>query len=259
MIEIGDKKFIGMVHLGPLPGSPLHRDTSEVLARAIKDVHSLERGGIDALLVENYGDKPYSRTISDKTYSAFLKICDEIKKETSIPMGVNVLRNDWKSALRIADELDISFIRVNIYSGVTMTEQGLIEGEAAELQRFKDSNDINCSVFADIHVKHGKTIYPDKIEKAAEDAVIRGISDAVIVSGSRTDEPVDIEELKTVKEKVNESLDVPVLVGSGVRLSNVNEILKYSDGIIVGTALKYGGVTENKVSQRRVMNFKRLI
>ncbi|MFO7791438.1 MAG: BtpA/SgcQ family protein [Candidatus Saliniplasma sp.] len=253
-MEIEDNTVIGMVHLLPLPGSPNHKDMSQVVGSALEDVRSLEEGGVDALIVENYGDKPYRKTISDKTRSAFTDICEEIGDETTLPIGVNVLRNDWRSALRISDELDLSFIRVNVYTGVTLTDQGIIEGEAAQIQSFKDMNSIRTSIFADIHVKHGKTVYPDKIETAAEDAVKRGSSDTIIVSGPRTGEPVDIEGLKAVKEKV----DVPVLVGSGVRLSNVNEILQHSNGAIVGTAFKYGSITENKVSRTRVDNFIRL-
>ncbi|MFW6038113.1 MAG: BtpA/SgcQ family protein [Candidatus Saliniplasma sp.] len=254
-MKIEDGKLIGMVHLDPLPGSPGYDDSHDIVESALQDARALEGGGIDAVLVENYGDKPYSLKVSEETYDAFLKICSELKDEIDTPMGVNVLRNDWKSALRTADKLDLDFARVNVYTGITMTEQGMIEGESDKIQRFKKDNRINASIFSDIHVKHGKTLYPESIETAALDAVERGCADAVIVSGPRTNEPVNIDDLKKVKDTV----EVPVLVGSGVRLSNVKEILRYSNGAIVGSAFKHGGITDNKVSQTRVENFTRLL
>ncbi|MGM0405859.1 MAG: BtpA/SgcQ family protein [Thermoplasmatota archaeon] len=254
-MKIEDGTLIGMVHLDPLPGSPGYEDSQDIVGSALQDARALERGGVDAVLVENYGDKPYPLKVSEETYDAFLKICSQIKDETELPMGVNVLRNDWKSALKIAGDLELDFVRVNVYVGITMTEQGVIEGESDKIQRFKKENGINASIFSDIHVKHGKTFYPESIETAARDAVERGCADAVIVSGPRTNEPVDIGDLKKIKNTV----EVPVLVGSGVRLSNVNEILKYSNGAIIGSAFKHGGITENKVNRTRVENFVRLL
>lgn len=254
-MNIEDCTLIGMVHLAPLPGSPRYDDSIDVLESALRDAIALERGGIDAVLVENYGDNPYPLRVSKDTYDAFLDLCFEIKNEISIPMGINVLRNDWKSALKIADETAISFVRINVYVGITLTEQGIIEGESHKIQRFKKENQINVSIFSDIHVKHGKTLYPDSINIAAKDAVERGHADAVIVSGPRTNEPVDLDELKKVKDTV----EVPVLVGSGVRLSNADKILKYSDGAIIGSAFKHHGITEKKVNQTRVENFLRLL
>ncbi len=254
-MKIEDGILIGMVHLDPLPGSPRYDDSHDIVGSALQDTRALEGGGVDAVLVENYGDKPYPLKICKETYDAFLKICSEIKDEIELPMGVNVLRNDWKSALRIADELGLNFVRINVYVGITMTEQGVIEGESDKIQRFKKENGINTSIFSDIHVKHGKTFYPESIETAARDAVERGCADVVIVSGRRTNEPVDINVLKKVKDTVK----APVLVGSGVRLSNVNEILKHSGGAIIGSAFKHGGITENKVNRTRVENLVRLL
>ncbi len=255
MMKIEDGTLIGMVHLDPLLGSPSYDDLQDIIGSALRDARALERGGVDAVLVENYGDKPYSLKVSEETYDAFLKICSEIKDEIEVPTGVNVLRNDWKSALKIAKELNLDFVRINVYVGITMTEQGIIEGESDKIQRFKKENGINASIFSDIYVKHGKTVYPESIETAAKDTVERGCADAVIVSGCRTNEPVDIDDLK----KVRGAVEVPVLVGSGVRLSNANKILKCSNGAIIGSAFKHGGITENKVNRTRVENFVRFL
>lgn len=247
----GHKKIVGMVHLKALTGSPKFTDMDIVKKHAIKEAKNLENGGIDGILVENYGDKPFWKIITEDTFKSMLDVCKEIKKEVNVPIGVNVLRNDWKSALMIADELDLSFIRVNVYIGITLTEQGIIEGEAAKIQRFKRRKNIDAKVYSDIHVKHGKTIYPERMEDAALDSVERGLADGVIVTGSSTGKEVDVERLK----KVREVIEVPVIIGSGLNIDNMEKILPHADGAIVGTNFKEGGNINNPVSQEKVKSF----
>ena len=49
------KPIFGMVHLLPLPGAPLYGgDLKPVLERALQDARTLEKGGVDALIIENF-------------------------------------------------------------------------------------------------------------------------------------------------------------------------------------------------------------
>lgn len=251
MLDFNEKRMIGMVHLEPLPGSPRSKDLNTVVDRAIEDADRLVDGGVDGILIENYGDKPYWKIVTEETFSAMMDVCREIDFSFDIPKGVNVLRNDWKSALMIANEHDLDFTRVNVYTGVTLTEQGVIEGEAAKIQRFKKKKNIDADIFADIHVKHGKTIYPEDIGSAASQAVERGLADGVIVSGDITGDRPLTEEL----ERVNRAVDKPVIIGSGLNENNMKELMEYADGAIVGTAFKEGGITENPVSKEKVSTF----
>ncbi|MCH8989512.1 MAG: hypothetical protein IIA92_11990 [Chloroflexi bacterium] len=43
-----------------------------------------------------------------------------------------------------------------------------------------------------------------------------------------------------------------VLVGSGVTEDNIRRVLEHSDGAIIGTSLKEGGVVTNRVDPERV-------
>jgi len=255
MMDIKDNTLIGMVHLDALPGSPDHQGMSTVVERAIEDAKDLQQGGVKAVLVENFGDKPYPKKISKETYQGFREVCGEVKHNIDLPVGVNVLRNDWISALNLAKELELSFIRVNVYIGVTLTDQGVIQGKADEIQRYIKSENIEISIFADIHVKHGKTLYPEDIITGAVEAERRGGVDALIVSGPATGESAGIEEVKAVKK----CADVPVLVGSGVRLSNVKRFFEHADGAIIGSAFKYRGKAENRVNPTRVENMVGLL
>ncbi|MFP4609348.1 MAG: BtpA/SgcQ family protein [Candidatus Aenigmatarchaeota archaeon] len=243
-----EKPIIGVVHLPPLPGSPDFTSMDDVVKRAMKDTESLVDGGVDGLIVENYGDKPFLKKVSKMTVSSLSVVCSKLRDRFELPMGINVLRNDWESALSIAKALQLSFARINVYIGCCAAAEGLIEGEAGKMMRFKRRFDVPTSIFADIQVKHAETLYPKDIKRAATAASERGMADALIVTGKRTGRPVDLEDLKKAKNSVG----IPVLAGSGVDKSNVKEVLKRSDGAIIGTYFKEEGKTSNPVSEERV-------
>ena len=55
------RTIIGMVHLVPLPGSPRWGGSmARTVAAALADARALTEGGVDALLVENFGDAPFT-------------------------------------------------------------------------------------------------------------------------------------------------------------------------------------------------------
>ena len=54
------KAFVGVVHLLPLPGSPRWGgDMKSVIDRAEEEANILEQGGVDGIIVENFGDVPF--------------------------------------------------------------------------------------------------------------------------------------------------------------------------------------------------------
>ena len=55
-----DHPVIGMLHLQPLPGAPgFGGDVEQVRQSLLSDAEALIDGGVDGLLIENYGDKPF--------------------------------------------------------------------------------------------------------------------------------------------------------------------------------------------------------
>jgi membrane complex biogenesis BtpA family protein len=149
--------------------------------------------------------------------------------------------------------VDASFIRVNVLTGVMVTDQGLIEGNAADVMRFKRSHDIHAAVYADVLVKHAVPLGPVNMAQAVRDAVTRGLADAVIVSGAATGSPADMIDVMAAKG----TCAAPVLVGSGVTSETVRSLLSIADGVIAGTALKTGGLTVNPVDPEKAREFIR--
>ncbi len=80
----------------------------------------------------------------------------------------------------------------------------------------------------------------------------RACADAIVITGRATGKPTAVADLKAAKEAVGA---VSVFAGSGVGVADAADVLKIADGIIVGTAFKFDGVTSHAVDVERVRKF----
>ena len=246
------KPIVGVIHLSPLIGSPQStQPLREIRARALSDAGTLIDNGIDGVIVENYGDVPfYPDSVEPHTVAALTLVANEIReRHPQTPIGLNVLRNDAKSAMAIATVTDANFIRVNVHTGGMLTDQGIIQGNAHETLRYRAILKSEVKIFADIAVKHAVPLAPIDIRASAEDTYHRGLADTLIVTGTATGKSTDLGQLKTVKSTVPQA---SVFAGSGVTIDNLAEVLQYADGVIVGTSIKRDSVTANEVDPDRV-------
>ncbi len=249
------RPLIGVVHLAALPGAPRHRGGLEgVIARAVADAGSLAAVGVDALLVENYGDAPFWKDrVPPETVAALTAAALAVRAAAPhVPLGINCLRNDALAALGIAAATGAAFVRVNVLTGAMLTDQGVIEGRAAEVARLRAALCPRVSIAADVLVKHAVPLAPTDVARAAADLAGRGGADAVIVTGAHTAGAVDEGRVRAVRAAAGPR---PVLLGSGVRAENVAELLAVADGAVVGSALKRAGRAENRVDRRRAAAF----
>jgi len=245
------KAVIGMIHLRPLPGSHRYEGSmNDCLDWAMRDVKTLEDGGVDGIMIENFFDAPfYKSSVPPETVAGMTRIITEIRKETTLPLGVNVLRNDGLSALAIATACSCQFIRVNILSGAMVTDQGIIEGQSAELLRLRKNLQSSVMIWADCLVKHAVPFHDTPMEQVAADTFERGGADALIISGVGTGKPTNPEDVKLARKGAPHA---PILIGSGVTTETVTSLLEFSDGVIVGTSTKVEGKVENVVDLDRV-------
>jgi len=88
--------FVGMLPLGPLPGSPRFRGSlGEVAAPAVADAHALAEGGFSACLGENFGDSPFLLVGSGMTTKA---VWDLRAFAAAVIVGTWVKPDGWTSA-----------------------------------------------------------------------------------------------------------------------------------------------------------------
>ncbi len=243
---------VGMLHLSALPGAPQSdRSLREIRDWVVRDAQALRQGGVDGLMLENFGDVPFhAGPVAAHTVAAMTALACAVHEAVDLPLGVNVLRNDGCSALAVAVASGASYIRVNVLCGARLTDQGIIQGIAAELMRDRAALGAqHVKVLADVNVKHSAPLAPTAIEDEVHDTIVRGLADGIVVSGRGTGMAVDLQELAKVKSATG---DVPVWIGSGADTGNVKALRAHCDGVIVGTSVKCNGRLGEPVDPRRV-------
>jgi len=249
----GLRPVIGMLHLPPLPGAPRCTDAMPaIIDRVLRDADALVSGGVQGLMLENFCDTPfYPGPVPPIVIASMTTVAAEVRRRCDVPLGINVLRNDGRAALAIAHAVGAAMIRVNVLCGARVTDQGIVAGQAHEILRDRVALGASAvRVLADVAVKHSAALgAPRAIELDVEDTLERGGADAVIVTGSGTGRPTDIEQVRRAKAAAGEA---PVLVGSGITAATIEHFLPWADGFIVGTAFKSGGVAANPVEVERV-------
>jgi hypothetical protein len=238
--------IIGMVHFPPLLGYENFPGLKRCLEKSLNDAKTLEEGGVDALMFENNYDIPHQEFVGPETVVIMTLLIQKISEKISIPFGINVLWNDYKAALSIAKITGGSFIRVPVFIDSVKTQYGKIFANPKEVLSFRrkiGAEDI--ALFTDIHVKHAKMLEPRSISESAKEAVKEG-ADALIITGKWTGDAPDISDLKEARKAVGK--DLPILIGSGATKDNVDSLLQYADGVIVGTALKIGEIEKEETN-----------
>ncbi|MEX1281491.1 MAG: BtpA/SgcQ family protein [Acidimicrobiia bacterium] len=247
---IGLPTLIGMVHLGPLPGAPAFAgDLDTVVAGAVRDAETLAEAGFGGLMVENFGDAPFfADTVPTATVAAMTRSVGAVADAVGLPVGVNVLRNDALAALSVAAATGAAFVRVNVLSGSMFTDQGLVEGRAAEVARLRRALGWDGLLMADVFVKHATPPPGLTLVQAVRDLAERSGADAIVVSGTGTGQAVDLGDARIV---AREAPGMPVVIGSGATPETIPALLEVADAVIVGTAVKIDGVTTNPVDPTR--------
>ena len=245
---------IGVVHLLPLPTSARWGgNLKAVIERAEQEATALAAGGVDGIIIENFFDAPFTKDrVDPAVVSAMTMVVDHIMNLVMLPIGLNVLRNDARSSLAIASCVGAEFIRVNVYTGVMATDQGLIEGNAHEIQRYRREIGKDIAIFADVLVKHARPLGTPNLTTAVKDTIERGLADAVILSGWATGLPPRIEDLELARSA---AINTPVLIGSGADWENIGDLMSCADGVIVASSLKRNGNINQTIDPSRVSQF----
>ena len=252
-----DKAVIGMIHLKALPGSPNYKgETIEsIVDFGLQDLKAFEEAGVDGFIVENAWDMPFQKPddIGHESVAAMSVVASKLKSATNLPIGVNFLSNGAIPALAVCKANEFPFIRVNQWVNAYVANEGIIEGQSAKALRYRSQiKGDDIKVFADVHVKHGShSIVGDR---SLQDQTYDNIffdADVLIATGNRTGDETEISEIEGIKRNT----ELPVIVGSGMNIDNVEKILSVADGCIVGSSLKQDGLWWNPVDVERSRAF----
>ncbi|HOX56209.1 MAG TPA: BtpA/SgcQ family protein [Candidatus Paceibacterota bacterium] len=252
-------KFLGaMIAVRPLPGAPRYDgDDQAIISRALSDLEHYAQAGVDAVVLENSHDLPYIKPpLPARAVEVMQRVAIAARRRFRGPIGIQVLEAANETALRIAHEADLDFLRVEGYVFAHVGGAGLIEGCAGRLLRQRKK--LGCEhikVFGDVKKKHcshaltGDLDILDEVKQAEFFLV-----DGVIVTGARTTEPPAVAELRRVKKQTH----VPVLIGSGMTPANIHTYFPLADGFIVGSTFRQGGRFLGALEPKRLAAFMRV-
>ena len=246
-------KIYGVIHLKGLPGSTSNIfSIDKIVKLAQNDIDTLTAGGIDGLIIENFGDAPFVKdNLSKRSLVSFATVVSNLDIDKKLDVGINVLRNDGISALSIAEAIDADFVRINVLNNIMYTDQGIIEGKSYDISQFRNTLSKEIKVFADVFVKHATPPYGAKIENHTKELLERAGADVVIVSGDGTGEETNIEDLQRIRDIVPLG---KLAIGSGLNEDNIKKYVDISDIGIIGTDFKLDGILNNPVDLNRVKN-----
>ncbi|MFT5238419.1 MAG: membrane complex biogenesis BtpA family protein [Flavobacteriaceae bacterium] len=250
-----EKPVIGVIHVKALPGTPKHAlSSSQIIDEAIQEAQVYKNAGIDAIIIENMHDNPYMNSrVGPEVTSMMSLIGYLVKKETFLPVGIQILAGANQEALAVAKSSGLDFIRAEGFVFAHVADEGIINAQAGELLRYRKQIDASeVAIFTDIKKKHSShSITQDISLLETAEAARFFLSDGVIITGSQTGKTASTHELKILKANLN----FPIIVGSGITLDNVCSYLPICDAMIVGSYFKEDGYWENKLSSERIAKF----
>lgn len=234
-----DKLVIGMVHLGPLPGTPLHRPGSlaAIVDGAVEDALALRAAGADGCLIQTV-DRLYSnRDEADPArVAAVTVVCTAVKAAVGegFQTGVQIMRNAVRASLAVAAVAGGSFVRVTAIVGATLSPHGLVEADPLGVMSYRRALDADgIPVIADVWTDHfswfGGGKEPGEVARLAA-----GVG-ASAVAVSDKDPGTALGIVDSVRRTAPQ---VPVFLAAHTRHDTVPRLLPAVDGVFVGSCLK---------------------
>ncbi|MBI9030819.1 BtpA/SgcQ family protein [bacterium] len=250
--KIFNKTLIGMLHVQALPGTPKnYLSMPEIIDFSCREAEIFVNNGIYTLIIENMHDIPYLNSkVGPEITSAMAIIAYELKKRFSLTLGIQILAGANKEALATALCSGADFIRAEGFVFSHVADEGMMNSCAGELLRYRKAMGAeHVKIITDIKKKHSAhAITADVDIRETAKAAQFFAADGVIITGASTGLSADLEELKSVKK----SVDIPVLIGSGINEKNLISYLEYADGLIIGSYFKENGYWANELSLSRI-------
>jgi uncharacterized protein len=248
------KPVIAMVHLGALPGSPLHDiegGLEALVEGAVRDLDSLQKAGFDAVMFGNENDRPYEFSVDTASTATMAFVIGRLRERITVPFGVNVLW-DPMSTIALAAATGAAFVR-EIFTGTYASDMGPWTPDAGKAMRYRDRlHRRDLAMLYNISAEFAHSLDQRSLVDRARSTVFSSVPDAVLVSGQITGEAAALSDLESVKKALPST---PVLANTGVKHATVGDVLRVADGCIVGSSLKVDGNTWNPVDPDRAADF----
>ncbi|MEL6593513.1 MAG: BtpA/SgcQ family protein [Bacteroidota bacterium] len=244
--------IIGMIHVPSLPGTPHYNGKfEEIVTQVAAEAQIYQKAGIDAIAIENMHDVPYlRREVGPEIVASMTRLGRVVKENADLPCGIQILAGANRAALAAAQAAKLDFVRAEGFVFAHTADEGLMQSDAGELLRYrKQIGAEHIALYTDIKKKHSSHALTADVSLAeTAKAAEFFLSDGVIVTGASTGETASLADL----EAVGQAVDIPVLVGSGVNLDNIDQYLPLCDGLIIGSWFKKDGHWRSPLDEDRI-------
>lgn len=258
------KPIIAMLHLDPLPGDPRWRSgdsMNKVVEHACEDLHALQAGGVDGILISNEFSLPYQRHMSFITPAAMAYVVGQLRKDIRAPFGVDCI-SDGEATIELAAAVGADFVR-GTFSGVYVGDGGLYNNDFSALMRRKAALHLdNLKMLYFINPESDRNLDTRPLADIAKSTIFKAHPDGLCISANAAGQDVDDALIASVKEA---NPEVVVLCNTGCRPDTIARKLRCGDAAVVGTYFKEGGKLENaklenlRVDENRVKEFMAVV
>lgn len=243
--------LIGMIHLPPLLSIKGFSNMEKIIAKALADLFVLEKAGFDGALIENDNDKPHTEFANEAQIASFSIIANEVCKKAKIPIGVQMMLNDWRVSFAIAKAIGAKFTRLDVFVDHVNSKWGEIKPAPTKIVAYKNKIYPELLLLTDIQVKYKTMIKPRPLATSAKLAIQHG-ADGLIITGNATGVETPLAKIKAVRKKFPQ---FPIFVGAGINEKNIREQFSVANGAIVGTSIKKG----DEIDLRKAIRLKKQI
>lgn len=253
------KYVIGLVHLLPLPGTPLHEEGNfeKSLAKALRDATALKNGGADGCLLQTSeriypsgDDTDYARV------ATMAVIAHEVRKAVGIEfkLGVQMMWNCITPSLAVAKSCNADFTRNVVMFGTSTSPYGLINANPEKVQLYRNKLGLkNLSMIAEVDGYHYKWFGPEtSIQEKASMAIKVGADAVEIVHPDEETNNRMVHEIKASNPSIR------VVLGGKTNLENVSRRMKEADAVLVGAYFEKNG-WGGFVDEERVRNYVEVV
>jgi membrane complex biogenesis BtpA family protein len=243
MSLLRDRAVIGVIHLPPTLGQPDHPGPEAFLETALRDARHLEAGGAQALLLENWRDDVPGPFVGREAVASLAAAARAVVDATDLPVGINVLPNDYTAAFSIARACGLAFVQMDVFVDHVRTDYSYSKVDPFEIQ--VDLDDVQAfrarvgaehvALLVTVHPKHYTMLEAGKTLAQSVAQAVEAGADAVVVTGSATGSAPDPQRLIDARQG---HPSVPIVLGSGLTPENAPLLAPHMDAAIVGTSLR---------------------
>ena len=252
LFENTNKIVIGMAQPLALPGSVRSEGMplSLIEEKLLEEVALYDKYGYDSVILQNFHDIPVLRDSTTEAVAYMTRLGCAIKRNfPKMLLGILMVW-DGCASLAVADACGADYVRVeHCYSGAEMTSTGLLQAQCPEILAMRRRLGSRMPLYADVFEPHAMPVLPKPIDEACASAVNECLADGLFVCGKTAEE--SLRYGVAVRKRLP---NTPLLLGGGATGDNVFELLKYYDGVCIGTWIKDGSLF-NPINPERVRIF----